>query len=278
MGDWPVGGGLPYCYNPCAAITGNTNNQEYIVQVASPSANTKGDYQQIVASLPFNTGLIIVVVNGYQWVGNYMIDVAIGAEGAEIIIANNIFIRGSSSYFSSSGSFCLPFNLPAGTRLSVRAQGTYASTNYVNVSMMVFPSNAIYNSSLSICQTYGATVATTVGVDVDAGGTADTKGAWAEISAAVGYTIRALIICAAQATDGSANFALDIGIGAVDAEVPVIQDYSLSKWTTTDAIQPAISALLPITIVKGSRLSARCKCSVNTASLRILSIVLYGIC
>ena len=35
MGDWQVGGGLPYCYNPCAAITGNTNNKEYIVQVAA---------------------------------------------------------------------------------------------------------------------------------------------------------------------------------------------------------------------------------------------------
>ena len=277
MGDWPVGGSMAWVANAQAAGT------NYSVQVGHTVADTKGSWVELVASTPHAVGMIELNVNATNFYGEFLIDVAIGASGSEVIlVADLLFCLNFQHYWASHGPFPIPIAVPAGTRIAARLQCNrlYLGSNWLRMSTNLYPLNSMSTTSLQLCKTYGAVSSgATRGTAIDPGATVNTKGAWVELSSAVPYTIGMLFFSVGGAFDNAktnAYWAVDIGIGAAGSEVAVVQDFNISLWTTTSQYQPIVSPLFKVAIPAGVRLAARCKCTANIAIDRLLDIVVNG--
>jgi hypothetical protein len=93
----------------------------------SGAANTKGSYVAFSTSTSRRAlWLIFAVVNASG--GKWMFDIAVGASGSEVVIIPNVwaYLSGVSQGVEVQ-VYQFPVNIPAGSRLSVRAQSDTAS-------------------------------------------------------------------------------------------------------------------------------------------------------
>jgi hypothetical protein len=98
------------------------------------TANTKGSWVPLTASTAVDYVGILVALDGTNQTAwsfqNWLVDLAIGASGSELIIVPNFFADApgtSATTVNTIGSVqFLPIPIPAGTRIAARAQ---CSTN-----------------------------------------------------------------------------------------------------------------------------------------------------
>lgn len=89
--------------------------------------NTKGAYSEIVASTTYDhDGFILALSEQNNYVrsaASYLVDVAVGAAGSEIVYAPDqiVFQSAGGDTFDPAVLF-LPFAVPAGSRIAIRAQ------------------------------------------------------------------------------------------------------------------------------------------------------------
>lgn len=100
MGDWPLSSISFY----------QTSNGKSIV--AHASANTKGAYVECIASTTRNVAGIYILAeycDEYQ----FLIDIAVGAAGSEVVIIPNL-TRGSTVYtkYNNWPYYFFPINIP----------------------------------------------------------------------------------------------------------------------------------------------------------------------
>lgn len=89
------------------------------------TSNTKGAYQELVASTSHAIKHLIVCVNGDGQSGDqhWLFDLAVGAVASEIVIASNLAaIRTSLTDTPYPAIFNIPVSIPAGTRIAARCQ------------------------------------------------------------------------------------------------------------------------------------------------------------
>jgi hypothetical protein len=95
---------------------------------SNASANTKGTYSQLIASTAVDYMGLILALDNQNGSGvtsaSYLIDIAVGAGGAEQVIVPNIVLNyalTATVFFpGSAGPYFVP--IPAGTRVAVRCQ------------------------------------------------------------------------------------------------------------------------------------------------------------
>lgn len=275
MGDWTLGRGVPYCWNPSSGDT------EYTEQVDCGAANnTKGSWVEVIASTPIDLAGLVLIVNATYNNREYLIDIGVGAAASEVaIVSNLLFCHAGTSFWASSAQYDIPIQIPAGTRISIRQQAVYNSpSNWLKMSVQMIPLNSFNYSSFQCCDTYGANTADTGGVEIDPGGTANTKGSWVEIVSATERPVKAMFFSLGAANDyvkSSCYWAVDVGIGSAGNEVALVQDFNVSIWVSSDQMQPQTSQLFYLDIPEGTRIAARSKCTIITATDRLLDLVCY---
>jgi len=103
------------------------------VITTSGTANTKGSYVQLTASTTYDLlGFFFIIDNDAKTSGgtsNYLIDVATGASGSEVVIFPNFKVRALDQGFQPSYSGFCPVAIPAGTRIAARAAGASGGTS-----------------------------------------------------------------------------------------------------------------------------------------------------
>jgi hypothetical protein len=113
--------------------------------------------------------------------------------------------------------------------------------------------------------TVGAVTASSVGTLVTPSGSSNTKGSWAELSAATGQDADGFMLFIHPGDVGIADFLVDIGIGAAASEVVILPDF---LFTSGGADSGAARVFIPIPIPAGSRVAARCQ-STDTAAASV---------
>lgn len=95
------------------------------------TANTKGAFVEMVAATPFKTNFLTfgmlpdaTVLGAVSW----LVDIAIGPSGSEQVVIPNVFMYGNQSIATSQMRVSLPFAIPAGSRVSMRAQCSSTAT------------------------------------------------------------------------------------------------------------------------------------------------------
>lgn len=245
---------------------------------AAASANTKGTYTQIIASTAHAAKGILVQLGAVTAGVDYSVDISIGAAAAEIIIVPDLIAGSGTGSIARQGPYFIPLSVPAGTRIAARCQATtLSSTIRVKVHLLgdlpggMEPFGKIVH--------YGFVAGTTQGTTIDPGATINTKGAYTALTASSTYAIKALYFDQSnlvQVTRTSADWLLDIAVGAAAAEIVVLPNFHLEASTTDDTMVHTPSPLLAVSIPAGTRISARCMCSINTATVRNLAISVWG--
>ena len=270
MGDWNLfhGGG---------AITssglGTTSRGKVVT--ASGSTNTKGSPTELIASTAYEASGVYVNVHSNTGATQIFMDLMIGASTEDIIVPDLVFSRSNQI---NMDRVYLPIKIPKGSRVSARTQGSVASS-LLYVMLQLIPSAPTYPAGFGRCTAYGLTAASTTMTSVDAGGTADTEGAWTQITASTTNPIRSMIVGVGPGSDITTGalcyFQLDIGVGSA-TEAAIISDMSLVRETASDQPKPIYHGPYPCNIPAGTRLAARAQCSVNTAGDRVIEVGIWG--
>lgn len=243
---------------------------------ANASAHTKGAYAQILASTSADASRLWagLLAGGAANVA-FLVDVATGAAASEVVLLADLPIQSGQDGMCTPSRVYAEVDIASGTRIAMRCQCTAAGSQTLFAWIMQ-QDRAL--QSLATPVTYGANTGTSLGVPIDAGGTADTKGAYAEITATTSAehaAWSAVIGLNNNAIPTLANFAIDIATGAVASEVIVFPDLIVRTSPITDLVTPG-EFWMPLTIASGTRLSARCASTTNDATDRILTIALVG--
>lgn len=250
------------------------------VITASGSPNTKGSYTEIIASLGHEANALLVSAHPFTASGQrHLVDIAIGAGGSEEIIIENLLVDAAHTGVIGNQLTLLefPITVPAGTRLSARCQCSTASGT-CGVQLHTYAGGFLAQAGFQVVDTYGPNTGDSGGITIDPGSSANTKGAWSELSASCNQIelLIAMIGNNQNSARVSANWYVDIGIGAAGSEAVIVPDLYMLSNTTSDGINPQ-SFQIPVSIPEGSRIAVRAQCNITDATDRLFDIALYGV-
>lgn len=254
-----------------------------VTVTASATIHTKGSWVELVAATDGPGQLVVVQAFGTATSAaatSMLLDIGIGAAGSEVVLIPDLGVGYTTGSAATPGrKWHFPVFVPSGVRLAARCQALIASDT-VDVIIDVYGGGAFDSQQcFSAVTAYGANAATSRGVSVANGGTANVKGSWVQITAATTEDIAAIAIAtqgAGSVTLSARSHLIDIGIGAAASEVVLAEDlfyvdnatefqYQIEPW-------PFVPFATPIP--SGARIAARRQCS--AASDTTCDLIVYG--
>jgi hypothetical protein len=272
MADWSYSGGEAVdILGPTACTYGG--------------ANVKGAWVQMTAATAFQyeaIGLSIMQDGGDGGAEIFLVDIGIGAAGSEKVIVPNILldvIRIGQGTLSLH--MVLPVQVPKGARVAVRCQTSQGSGTRT-ARVLLTGKGGGHNNPKGVCnamQCYGALSASdTNGTLVDSGASANTFGAWTQLTAstAANHNFAQPILGnnkQSSTTSTGVNCEAQLAVGASGSE-KIIGHWIFGSMYYTGFMSSlsSIAAQIPA----GSRLSMRSKNSAATAADRNMSFVLLA--
>lgn len=268
MSDW----GLLAGNNQKATLNLDTSNSRGTALTTPGAANSKGAWLQLIASSQAASRILISAES--SGLADCLVDIGVGGSGSEQVIIPDLLFSGRSELFNGFG---FDISIPAGTRISARYQVHNVSFTLYTVVMLLnghFLSGSPHNKVIA----YGPDTSDSGGLAVDPGGTANTKGSYSELTSSSTRRIRKLHIALGNRANNVrsfANFLLDIAIGAASSEQVIIADIPL-LGTQNELIASNIGTSFSVDIPAGTRIAARCQCSITDATDRVLDLAIYG--
>lgn len=251
-------------------------NSTTLFLTASASTNTKGSYTELITTTSFDANGLFITLRRGNLNGDALIDIAIGGSGSEQVVIPNLGFACQVLRYGTS--FFIPFYIPAGSRISARMQATTGSAT-VGIQVVPIAGTLINQPGFSRATNYGANTADSGGTQVDPGGTINTKGSYAQITAATTAPIRYLVVAVTNqnnATTTTAAWLFDIAIGGSGSEVVIVPDLMEVIDSNLDTLTPC-HYCFPVNIPVGSRIAIRAQCSINDATDRLIDFNLIGI-
>lgn len=266
-------------YGASGVVTsGNTSGT---VVTAPTTANTKtGAAWATLLPNPTDTpgeGIALTMFNTSITITTRLIDIGIGASGSEKIIIPDLLYSNGIADIPSVVYF--PIRIPLGVRLAARMQ---ASSGASSIILSAIVHSGVWSGVVPLSRAigYGATLASSRGISVDAGATVNTKPAtWTTLAASTTEPARGLVVGVGNqilATRSAVTWLLDIGIGTAGSEKALIPNY-LIRSNLSEMVTPNFSPFFPVSIPAGSRISARCQCSSSTSPSRLLDVMVYTV-
>lgn len=220
--------------------------------VSHASAHTKGVYVEIHAGVPANcNGFVISALN--QVANNaWLIDVAIGSAGNEVVIASNIPIEWGRSLNIHDLPLVFPIRIPEGARVAVRGQ-SFTGAQTINLHWSLHTGNLgpiTYEGA--VCES--ASEANSRGVAITGTGIFELVA-----SASRDYKGIMFMSAADGGTQTGANLQMTYFVGGAAAEKKVfeIEYRELAIGDTAPHFGYAVHRPLPYLVQTGSRWSTR---------------------
>lgn len=281
---WPLPAGLSRVVDqPRTASTSIATNTTI---TASATIHTKGAWTEFVASTPSDAHLLFLHLNGSTVSAadtSVAVDIGIGPAGSEVVVIPDLLAYGLGALAQGPGNghqLVFPLEIPAGSRLSARAQGSVASRT-VKIHAALYGGQQPGGASVFAgVTTYGFDPATSKGVILTASAVANTKPAtFTDIVTSTSKPINALQFTAGgngATALGSENQLFDIAIGAATQEVIVWADIPTTTATTEAIGWGRVPPLWPLdyAIPPGTRLSARLQ---STLASQTMDVCVHGL-
>lgn len=250
-----------------------TAGANYGTSFTTGAINTKGAYAEIIAATSGVTHWVTLYYQGASVGFSGTLDLALGAAGSETIILPDFFLREGT--IQDGAPVTLPLQCASGVRLAHRAQATLAAqTGTIAYNLW---SGGAGVATLQQATTYGSNTS------LDAGGSANTKGSYTELTAATTHPVKWLVVQLVWSVNlaGYVNlFAMDLAVGAAGAETILVPD--LCQLTFSASGPSAVGCApyyysFPLRIPSGVRLAARCKHQSTNASGRVMACSLLAL-
>lgn len=229
-----------------------TNDSSLVVVTADSAANTKGAWTELIASSSVNASLIYLNVAATATSGANtatLIDIAIGASGSEIIIAENIAV-GSAQPIQLS----FPFKIPSGSRISVRNQSVVTGGKTQNITCILMDVGD-YDISPTSVDSIGGNTANSQGISFSG-----SSGTWVEAIASTSRAYKAVcLILSAHSNNmlSLPNLLYSIGIGSSGNEIEFGTSRHSFSNSETSVSQFPFNHLFGYDIPAGSRLAIK---------------------
>lgn len=255
-------------------------SQLYGSTVTAGAVHVKGSWVQLSASTPHAAKAIVVVIGNGSINVRVLVDIGVGAAGAEVVVVADICHGITNQAQHDQTAIYIPIGVAAGVRLSMRLQ---ASTGSATRTCAVY---LIEGDSDAAVVTLGAVTSTSNGTALDCGGTADTKTAWVQVSASLASDTEYLVLVVSgrgagpSSTGITADYAIDVGVGAAGAEAVVWADVPVSVANSglgTDTVFSPLSFGVALVIAAGSRVAVRAASTTTNTTLRIIDVVLLSV-
>lgn len=263
---------VTYPVGPTAAATQLTSGG---------SAHTKGSYVELVSALGFTATAVQIVVVRTSSSQVVLLDLAIGAAGAETVVVPNLITDNwaggaSASTHHGAAHWTLPLAVPSGSRVAARCATSSASQS-VWVAVTFVAAGA--TPGVAAFTNYGAVSGTTSGTTVDPGGTANTKGSYVELTPSTGAVTQVLVplVGINNSSPSAAQWAVDVATGAAGAEVVLLPDLRFGTPSGASGGRLSLHALPFLTYLPaGTRIAVRASCDITDASDRLLSMAVLA--
>lgn len=241
---------------------GNAGTPGSCTTTTNAVANTKGAYSNGAPVAPFDADGLVVMLTA-NVTGTFLMDIAIGGAGSEVVVCPNVFwsgIKGQTKYIH------LPIQIPAGATVSICGQSATGGQQWY--AWFVFLRRGLWGvPSGGQIISVGEVTASSRGTQVDPGASAGTYGAWAQLTASTSADITALypnmghaLAVSSQAAQGY----FDIGVGAAASEIPIIENFPYGQDGANNVGSGGPGFWLPVNIPAGSRIAVRARINVNT--------------
>lgn len=255
-------------------VGGNAGASSGTSVSAPGSTNTKGSYTQLIASTAHAASGMVVTLyfTGSSGAVHGLVDIAVGGAGSEVVIIPDLHISRQSSNNYATAPILLPCRVPAGTRISARFQSSQTSTS-CSVSIALLGEGEKYPIRASKVIAAGVNSGTSKGTTVDPGGSAHTKGSYAQLTASTTVAGRWCVLTVAQDSSASSGtWQMDLAVGGAGSEQIIVPDLNVAA---DDVGLGVLRVFLPVAIPLGSRVAARCRSNITTAGARELITSLH---
>lgn len=265
MSDWLPSGGFPKVEvwgASTAASSGTT-------LTANATANVYGSFSELIASTGIFSRRIMLEIADASGTGALAIDIAVGASGSEVVIAEAIHARMDGDGRNNSMSYALPISVPAGVRVSARLKSETGGRTVKVVAHGVAGDGL--TSSFQGMTYLGSGYTPTNGYS------ANTKGAWAQLIASTARQYKALHVTWAAldfVAAGTTSALLDLAVGAASSEVVLVEN--LLATGKVGGLFGWHNAMIEGVVPSASRLSFRGQVSVSGNAARFLGMYLHG--
>ncbi len=252
-----------------------TSSRLGYVIVTGGTAHVKGAWTEILASVPEDSYVVMLSAGGTFVSGSntsMLLDVGIGAAGAERVVISNLAIGYLDVTVVAGRFWFLPLFIPAGSRIAARIQGVIANDT-AEVGVDLFGGQPFEGASPNVAvDSFGANTATSQGTTLTASSTANVPGAWTEITPSIPNDLQRFFFGIqgnGNAALATANNLIDIGAGPAGSEAIISANIFVRSSTAETIYAVAPGPVLPyVSEVKaGSRLSARLTSSVASMAL-----------
>lgn len=241
---------------------------------ASGSANVKGSYSALIASLSADLeGFFIKPLYGSGFA--LLMDVAVGAGGSEVVIVPNLYF-GPSAGLGGGGFFVsdpiyIPIRIPKGTRVAARCQASSGGLT-IKIKMTGIASTlGKGDRGHTTVVDYGTLTGTSEGTLITSPGSANTFSAYAELTASTSLDMKHMLVSVQVETGTSADHAISVAVGAGGSELDVVSNL---YFTTASGRGYQGWYSFPVGIPKGTRLSYRAR---STGTSQPFRVAVYGI-
>ena len=201
-----------------------------------------------------------------------LIDIGIGGAGSEQTLIEDIYLCSiTSDGFQNADCIYIPIRIPEGARVAGR------SSSAIDATIVGANGGPGFMRGYAGCETYG--ISSGIGTQMTGSDSANSKGGWAQITAATGFHIKALMAIIGRNNNNSltdADFLFDVGIGGAGSEQVLIPDLPFTANATRDTVRPRIFGPFPVDVPEGSRLSGRIQGTTTTNPDDNMDLVLYG--
>jgi hypothetical protein len=241
----------------------------------------KGPWVRLLADTPAPAAAILVEASGTE-LGTYLLDVCYGPPGvtpftgAHVRVLPDLLLGGRPFQLYP---YTFPVPLPAGVDVWACAQ-VNGSIHQVHATVHLWLP-ASDTAPYARVTPYGAHPELSRGTPVEPGGTANAYGPWWELDPLTARPIRAVALALGGAGDftrSACKWRVDVGVGPLGAEVPVLEALSADCNSIADQVMPPVIGPLPVDeIPANSRLVMRAKCSIVTVGDRSFDAIVYGL-
>lgn len=285
MSDWALASG--FRSETFGATSGATTKGG--TAVTGGAADTKGSWTQLAAATSFEATALLLAVNTFYSDTNYLLDIGIGGAGSERVVIPDVLVALANG---TALNVLLPVAIPVGSRVAARCADRYGGSD-IYPSVTLLGGGFVNPSPYQNVVAYGVVTSGSTGTTVDAGGSANSKGSWTQITSGTTRAHKGLMVAAVRPDFaiqlGASYYQLsDIGIGASGSEQILIPNlrYESNQGTggisggsplLRGALEPAMITLPPCDIPAGSRLAIRQQSTTTDAQDRTCAYVVYGL-
>jgi hypothetical protein len=241
---------------------------------AGTPGNTLGSWGAISTSTPIDCCMLGLTMNYFNsTTSNFAYDIGVGAAGSEVVLISGLTQSNIGGSDAPTCNVMFPVHIPAGTRLSQRAQSTVASDANVGLGALMYDGSFTRGEGPAGYDTIGFS-SNSRGTALVPNATAGTAGAYTQLvlSSARDYQGFFYMVDNQGLTGGGMLYAIDIAVGAGGSEQNISTGWLHQQISNT--LQTTSQRYAELPIVAGTRISARCTCF--SASGRNIGITFYG--